>query len=325
MASIAQHTISPTVQAIYASFERNRNGGHRKHLGGSQIGVECERALWYQFHWCASPTFDGRMLRLFDHGDVEETRMVRDLRAIGATVHEIDPDTGRQWNFTAFGGHFGLSLDGIAKGVPESSKWHSLEFKTHNDRSFKQLAKKGVEEAKPVHYAQMQIGLHLSGIPRAMYLAVNKNTDELYSERLKPSQKQGEALLDKAERVIFSEEPLDRISTNPDSFACKWCDMHAICHGSAPSEVNCRTCAHSTAKRDGTWECEKFDEVIDKGMACAHHMYRPGLIDADPVDASDDWIEYQRPDGSRFRNGPNEITSDQINDNHTTNIPTRGD
>lgn len=325
MANITPHTISPTVQAIYASFERSRSNAHRKHLGGSQIGHECDRYLWYQFHWCASSTFDGRMLRLFDHGDVEEHRLVRDLRSIGATVYEVDPDTGRQWNFHAFGGHFGLSLDGVAHGLPESTQWHSLEFKTHNDKSFKRLAKVGVEKAKPMHIAQMQIGLHLSGIPRALYLAANKNTDELYSERFKPSQAEGERLLNRAERIIFSEEPLDAISTNPDSFACKWCDMHAICHGSAPAEVNCRTCAHSTAKRDGSWECEKHDTPIDKGIACADHMYRPGLIHADPIDAADDWIEYQEPDGSRFRNGPNYRTSEEINNDKTTHLPTRGD
>jgi len=40
---------SPIVKAIYQRYEENRRNAHRPHLGGSQIGNICSRALWYQF------------------------------------------------------------------------------------------------------------------------------------------------------------------------------------------------------------------------------------------------------------------------------------
>ena len=35
-----------TVEAIYQHYKDKRNNEHRPHLGGSQIGNPCSRALW---------------------------------------------------------------------------------------------------------------------------------------------------------------------------------------------------------------------------------------------------------------------------------------
>jgi hypothetical protein len=80
------------------------------------------------------------MLRLFETGRLEEERLIRNLRRIGVTVLDVDPETGRQWHVQAYGGHFGGSMDGAGLGVPEAPKTrHALEFKTHNARSFAEL------------------------------------------------------------------------------------------------------------------------------------------------------------------------------------------
>ena len=42
---------------------------YRGHLGFSGIGDSDERKLWLSFRWCLPPTFEGRMLRLFDLGN----------------------------------------------------------------------------------------------------------------------------------------------------------------------------------------------------------------------------------------------------------------
>lgn len=60
----------------------------RNHLGGSMIGKNCERELMYSFRWSMRPTFDGRMLRLFERGHKEEFRFVNFLRMIGINVRE---------------------------------------------------------------------------------------------------------------------------------------------------------------------------------------------------------------------------------------------
>lgn len=315
MPNLTPHLQPPTVAAIFAHYEARQSAPHRPHLGGSQIGHECDRYLWYQFRWADHATFEGRMLRLFDHGNVEEGRIVRDLRAIGVTVYDADPDTGKQWLFKAHGGHFGLSLDGVGVGFPESSKWHALEFKTHSDKSYRELEKNGVQKSKPQHVAQMQIGMHLAELPRAYYLAVNKNTDAIYGERLHYDKKEGERLIKRAERVIFTNEPLERISERPDWYACKWCCMYQVCHQGGTAEVNCRTCVHSTPERDGTWSCARHDKTLtikEQRAGCDQHLMRPDLTGhGEAVDAGDDWVEYANDRGT-FRNGVGGYSSHEM-------------
>ena len=176
---------SLTREAIFSAYEADTRDGFRTHLGASLIGKECERALWYDFRWATKAKFPGRVLRLFETGNREEDRLVGNLRRTGATVLEVDPETGRQFRVQAHGGHFGGSLDGVAINLLEAPKtWHVLEFKTHSNKSFNDVAAKKVRVSKPQHFAQMQIYMHLVGINRAMYLAVNKDTDDLYVERV---------------------------------------------------------------------------------------------------------------------------------------------
>ena len=94
---------TPTLSAIYASYEARQGDGFRDHLGASLIGKSCARALWYDFRWATPARHTGRILRLFETGQLEEARLVRDLRATGATVLEVDPETGRQFRVEAHG------------------------------------------------------------------------------------------------------------------------------------------------------------------------------------------------------------------------------
>lgn len=275
--------INSTVAAIYRGYEERRGEELRPHLGASQIGHPCSRALWYGFRWALTKDFDGRMLRLFETGQLEENRLIKDLRNIGVEVSAFDPE-GNQWRVSALGGHFGGSMDGCAVGIPEAPKtWHVLEFKTHNLKSFTDLQANGVMEAKPMHYAQMQVYMELTGMTRALYLAVCKNDDQIHAERVEHDPVAAAKLLAKAERIIFSDEPPARISDNPGWWECKFCDFHPVCHGEAVALVNCRTCAHVTASRDGTWRCEvdHTDEPItveEQRHGCHLHRYNPRLL-----------------------------------------------
>ncbi len=44
--NLEQHTTPITVQKIFENYKAKRKNEHRPHLGGSQIGNECSRALW---------------------------------------------------------------------------------------------------------------------------------------------------------------------------------------------------------------------------------------------------------------------------------------
>ena len=316
--------INSTVAAIYRGYEERRGEELRAHLGASLIGHPCSRALWYGFRWALNKDFDGRMLRLFETGQREEERLIRDLRRIGVEVSAFDAD-GNQWRVSAHGGHFGGSMDGCAVNIPEAPKtWHVLEFKTHNLKSFTDLQAKGVMEAKPMHYAQMQVYMELTGMTRALYLAVCKNDDQIHAERVEHDPVAAAKLLAKAERIIFSDEPPARISDNPGWWECKFCDYHPVCHGEAVALVNCRTCAHVTAARDGTWRCETdhTDEPItveEQRHGCHLHRYNPHLLAnvAEYLGGNGKDAEYRdRKTGKVFWNGDGTsgLTSRQIQD-----------
>jgi hypothetical protein len=300
--NLEQHTVSKTVAAIYEHYQEARKGGHRHHLGGSQIGNPCERALWYQFRWADSPLFDGRQLRLFETGDREEARLVANLRAIGCTVWAVDPDTGRQISFTACDGHFALSLDGVIEGLPDAPKTvHTFEAKTMNDKNFASLKKDGVEKSKPIYWAQCQIGMHMSGIERCAFVAVCKSTDEIYLERIHYDAAFAIGLIAKAERVVFSDKPPAKLSNDPAFFGCKFCDYRDVCHNAKPPEINCRTCAHSTPERGGdrAWSCAAGKKF---GKPCESHLFNPYGMGWQVHDAGADWVEYQTTEGEIVRN-----------------------
>ena len=305
---LTNHTTPPTVAAIYDHYARNRSGGHRPHLGGSQIGHECKRALWYQFRHMDRATFDGRVLRLFETGDREEARLVANLRAVGVTVWDRDPETGKQVRFTAHDGHFALSLDGVGEGFKESSQPHTLEFKTMNDKNFRAMEKDGCQKAKPIYWAQCQVGMHLAGLERCAFIAVNKNTDQIYMERIKLNPAEALQLIAKAGEVIWADKPPERLSNDPSFWQCKFCDYHAVCHRGRPPEVNCRTCAHASPERggDGLWSCAKGKAF---GEVCKEHLFNPYAMPWEVYDATPNWVEYQTSEGEIVRNEGN---SDQI-------------
>lgn len=318
---------SATVQAIYDHYKRTGDTEQRRgYLGASQIGHECARYLWLSFHWVGREEFDGRIYRLFERGDMEEYRLVADLRAIGCEVHEVNVETGKQFEVKALGGHFSGHMDGCAVGIPEAPKtWHVLEFKTHNAKSFAFLRQNGVRKAKKMHYDQMMVYMHLTGMTRALYLACNKDTDELYSERIHYDKQYADNIMAFAERIITATGPGPGVVGTPDEkHLCEYCPYSALCSGrsmvAVPAEVNCRTCAHSTTTMDGnaTWECSLLDNrplsYNDQIRACPWHIFSPPLItfahgvDAQHMPDGSVWVEYECPDGRRWRNGPDKAS-----------------
>lgn len=295
-------------RAVFEQYERSARPEQRGHLGASIIGSPCDRRLWYTFRWAyrRSEKFDGRMLRLLDHGKREEERIVDDLRSIGCEVH-ADDGKGEQFSFSEHGGHYAGSIDGAVRRVPEADKtWHVLEMKTHNDKSFNDLAKNGVAKSKPEHFAQMQAYMRWTGMKRALYFAVNKNTDAIYTERIHYEKDRAEGLAKRALRVIQSDDAPDRISNDPSWYECKLCDAHEICHEGKASPRNCRTCVHATPELGGDqrWTCQRFGVDLpfeNQQRGCHAHLPIPDLVPyAQCVDAGDDYLIFETEDGERF-------------------------
>lgn len=318
---------SKTVEAIYAYHKELGDAEpQRGYLGCSIIGHECDRYLWYTFRGVTAEEIEGRIYRLFETGDLEEFRFVKELRGIGYEVLEVDPRTGEQFEISDLGGHFSGHMDGAILGVLEAPKaWHVGEFKTHNAKSFAKLLKEGMRPSKPQHYAQMQTYMGGSGMKRALYLARNKDTDELYSERVNFDPNFYKLSLERAGRIIRSSAPSAKVASRQDDWRCRFCDAYTLCwgvdrEGEAPEAAvpiaskTCRSCCHSTPITEGEgarWSCDKFGaDVTDTevGKDCPAHLLLPGLVSfASPVDSEADWIEFQTgQDGAIWRHGPGE-------------------
>lgn len=303
-----------TVERIYAAYEAHHIDRDRPSIGIASFGAECDRQLWYAFRWATPPeAMTGRKLRLFETGHREEERMIADLVDAGVKVEHVDPATGRQWSVEALGGHVRGRLDGIGTGLAEApAARHVLEFKTHNDKSFKELVKKGVKAAKPAHWRQMNGYMHLTGIARAFYLAHNKNTDELHGERVEYDPVEAAQMMARAERIVTSDTPPPKLHEDPTAkaaFACAWCPARGVCHEREFARTNCRTCLHATANiTTGGWDCawhgrELSDE--DQRAGCSAHLYIPDLVPGEQIDADANaaTVTYRMPDGSLWVDG----------------------
>ncbi len=304
-----------TVAALVDAAQRNELPRH--HMGCSLLGHPCQRWLWLSFRWSVVEQFSGRILRLFRRGQMEEATVIADLQAAGLVI----TDTGAQQSRVNFGGHVSGSIDGIIQsGVPEApEKPHILEIKTHSKKSFDELDKIGVEKSKPQHYTQIQVYMLGKGIDRALYYAVCKDDDRIYTERVKLDKIFAEKSVSKGQRIALSDRIPPPISTDSTWYQCRFCAAHDFCHGSKIArQVNCRTCAHSTAKIDNSWRCERHGAdgipVEYQRTGCRDHVIHPDLVpwQLDQNHSTETTACYVVSNDRHFRNGTDGLSSHEI-------------
>jgi len=298
------HTITARIDAAH----EQRQEPPRPHLGCSIAGHHCERWIWLSFRWASIERFPGRVLRLFRRGQNEEVTIAEDLRLAG--IYVTDDQKRVSW-----GGHVSGSIDGIATGV--TKRPHLVEMKTHSLKSFKDLVKQGVQKSKPQHYGQMQLYMLGLGLERALYVSICKDDDTYYTERVHFDEEYAKKLLQKVTRLSLQNEMPPPISTDPSWYQCKFCPAHDFCHKSKlTKEVNCRTCAHSTPREDGTWHCEVWKDTIPveaQRTGCDAHVLHPDMVPWRLLpDQSTDTVAAYEVDGKVVLNGQDNILSREL-------------
>lgn len=302
-----------TVAAIYLAYEEANESWDGATISVSTLADDCQRKLFYDFRWVSQQeAHSGRTLRIFETGNIEEDRIVENLRMIGCEVWDVDPDTGRQFVVKACGGHVKGKLDAEVLGLPDAPKTvHVAEIKSHNAKSFAKLLKEGVKSAKPLHYGQLQTYMYLRGRDRGIYLAVCKDTDELYAERVELDVEYVIRLLARAQRIIDADVPPPKLHEDPEhkmAFECGWCRHKPVCHLNKMPRINCRTCIHSAPETGGTWSCARWSKPLsleEQAVGCPTHLFAPGLIAGEQVDynESSETITYRLNDGSIWVDG----------------------
>ena len=286
-------------------------------MGASQLGHACDRWLWLQFRHAVIERHSGRMLLLFRRGHEEESRIVAHLKKVGISVNNTGED---QISFD-FGRHVKGSCDGVIDGIEGFiDERLILECKTHSDKSFKDLKENGVKKSKPTHWVQCCIYGFGSECKYALYFAVNKNTDEIYIEILKLDFDVAIEAIERGHRIAMSDRmPEPMPGASPSWYECKYCPAYAMCWKGQPTkEVNCRTCAHSTACSDSTWQCVQWHAQIPvdaQRQGCTKHVLHPDLVPwaLDDSASTPDVAAYVI-DGRVVRNGEGFKSSKEILD-----------
>lgn len=237
----------------------------RTYMGMSQLGHHCERYLWMQFNWCSPPReITARLHRLFNRGHNEEPIFEDELKHLGVRVYDD------QAQVSSCFGHIKGHCDGKGVGYIEAQKTEHLnEYKTMNDKSFKDTCKNGVKLSKFVYYIQMQCYMLKLKIDRGMFFARNKNDDATYVERIKLDKVIAEKFLQRGERLVLAQQAPDRKPNfTPSWFQCRWCDENKRCFGYEPLDKNCRTCSKSEPDNKGEWICGLDEHTLTYDEQC---------------------------------------------------------
>lgn len=296
--------VLPHIEDAYRGEEES----FRTHLGASLIGRNCAREIWYGFHWASKTEHEGRMLRLFNRGHLEEGRFIALLLTAGYEVYQQDAQ-GKQYRISEYGGHFGGSGDGVVIGCPDlpSGSAALSEFKTHNDKSFIKLAganwKKyvehildqskpkavfegeGVRTAKYEHWMQMQMYMRKMGLAVGLYFATNKNDDSIYVEVVNLESETADTAITRAGMLISTQQAPPMINKSVSWYGCNFCDHKPVCKLGKPPEINCRTCHYSEPNMEtGEWACtnslRKENPWLSKAVqlkGCAMYVKNPTM------------------------------------------------
>ena len=288
----------------------------RGHLGMSEIGEPDERRLWLKFRWCLPDNVAPRIKRIFRMGNLVERLIVKEcLIDAGVELHTGDDD--QQYRVEALGGHFGGSMDGVACNVPEApATAHVWECKSAKASEFRKLVKVGsVEKWHVKYYHQAQNYMAHNDLKRCLFTVYNKDTSELYVERIAIDKKVAAADMAKARRVITDREPMPSTYPNRNWYEAKFGALsdefnRRVYWGEATPKPNCRNCRHATPlidKQGGLWNCDKKGHLLPLAQqltGCSEHNFLPCLVPAKVVEIGAEYVEYRTADGAQIWNIP---------------------
>lgn len=232
----------------------------RPYIGMSSLNGKCMRSTWYNFRWACDRFVPKRVQRIFDRGDMEEARVIRDLQKVGMVVGyclddqvEVGDDTG----------HIKGHPDGVVDKVPVAPKTtHLLEIKTMKDSLYKAYLKNGLEKQYPTYWGQIHTYMGKMGLTRCLFIATNKDTEERNYERIHYDKATHDMCMHLGLEILLSEKPPKKIG-EVTWFECKMCDNKGICHKGDPIKRTCRSCKHVGIEMDGKWSCSyhKTDDI----------------------------------------------------------------
>ncbi len=244
----------------------------RPYLGMSGIGHSCNLAIWLGFRWATKQQHEARVERIFRRGDLEEARIITDLKSVGVEVYRPDTDGRRielfgvvgeeQEALVGFAGHAKGHTDGRCLGIIEAPKTpHLLEMKTANAKNFKKYIGTTLRVANPGYYGQVQRYMESADLTRAMFIITNKDDESRHYERVRFDKDFAADLVRKESDLILSMEPPEKKFAK-SWYECRYCNHKKVCHYDGTPFKSCRTCEHIDLCDGGIWKCDRNDNTL---------------------------------------------------------------
>ena len=208
-----------------AILERCKKEKSRTYMGGSILGTECDRQLWYSYKrpWVVD---SAKLQRIFDLGNILEDYVVKLLKDAGITVFDKDAN-GEQFGFVD--GEIAGHSDGVVMGLPESDLPHLFECKSANDKSYKLAVKNGVEKWNIKYWVQVHVYMKKLKLKRCLFVVINKNTCEIYIERITFDKNVANHHLLRGHEIAAMETEPERKYNSKTFFKCRFCNFNQEC------------------------------------------------------------------------------------------------
>ena len=211
----------------------------RSYLGASSIGDECIRKVQLQYMQ-KDQKVSAKQIRTFDIGHCLEDLIIKWLRIAGFDLKTRN-EKGEQFGFSVADGKFAGHVDGIIFSFPKEFASAAeitaqgsalLEIKTMNHKSWNDTQKRGVLVSKPIYYSQVQLYMAYMNLEQCLFVALNKDTSDLYFEIIPFDPGMAQKYSDRAVQIIKATENnelLPCVSGDSSFFLCKMCGFRDHC------------------------------------------------------------------------------------------------
>jgi hypothetical protein len=216
----------------------------RNYLGGSRLGVKCQRQLWFEWQELKAAQqrarehkpqpqtkFAGKTIRRFELGHAHEEITARWLKAAGFDLKTHNAD-GEQFAFgesdVPISGHLdGAVVDGPIE-LPYPLLW---EHKIAKAAKWREFQAHGLRVWNETYWGQAHLYMGWSDLHHCLFTVLNTDTSEIWFELIPYSEAEAKRCLERGRQVIAAPtaDMMPRIAAKPDHFECKRCDHRAAC------------------------------------------------------------------------------------------------
>lgn len=193
----------------------------RNYLGGSVIGKECDRQLWYEFN-STGKHHEPRIERIFNMGHLIESYIIALLRHSGYKVFTDDGDGQYGFEDEEIAGH----IDGV---IVVDDEPYLLEIKSASDKRFNEMVKVGVQQSDPVYYVQMQVYMKYMDLKKSMFVVLNKNDSSLHVEEVSYDPMVANFFINRGKEIVRMKNEPERKYKTKAFFKCKMCKFIEDC------------------------------------------------------------------------------------------------